>query len=53
MYRSTYRGLNEDKWKNQANISLREEFDSNIKDRFGPDVSPYDYPDINLDDTPL
>ena len=45
--------MNEDKWKNKAHISLKEEFDSNIKDRFGPEVSPYDNPDINLDDTPL
>ena len=34
-------------------MSLRKDFDSNIKDRFGPDVSPDGFPDINLEDTPL
>ena len=37
---STYRGLKEYEWKNQAQIYLRKEFDSNIKYRFGTDVSP-------------
>ena len=50
---STYRGLKEDKWKNHAYIYLGKQFDSNIEDRFGPDVSPDDFPDINLEDTPL
>ena len=31
----------------------RKEFDSNTKDRFGPDISPDDFPDVNLEDTPL
>ena len=42
---STYRGIKEDKWKNQAHISLRKDFDSKFKDRFKPDVSPDDFPD--------
>ena len=32
---------------------LRKDFYSNIKDRFGSDISPDDFPDINLEDTPL
>ena len=50
---STYRGLEGDDWKNQAHISLRKEFDSNIKERFGTDVSPGYFPGIHLEDTPL
>ena len=50
---STYHGLKEDKWKNQAHISLRKDFDSKFKDGFKPDVSPDDFPDVNLEDTPL
>ena len=53
VHRSIYRGLTEDDWKNQAHIYLRKNFNRNIKDRFGLDVSPYYYPDINLEDTPL
>ena len=52
MHWSTYRGLKEYEWKNQAHISLRKDFDSNIKYRFDPDVSPDDFPDINLEDKP-
>ena len=49
----TYSGLKEDKSFNKSHISLRKEFDRNIRDKFGPDISPYDFPDINLEDTPL
>ena len=50
---STHRGLKEYEWKNQSHISLRKEFGSNIKDRFGTDISTDDYPDTNFEDTPL
>ena len=53
MHRSTYGGLKEDQWTNQAHMSLRKDFDSNIKDRIGPDASYDDFTDINLEDTPL
>ena len=53
VHRSIYRGFKEYKWTNQACIFLRKELDSNIKDRFGPDVSPDNFPDVNLEDTPL
>ena len=32
---------------------LWKDFDSNIKDRFGPDISPDNFPDVNLEGTPL
>ena len=35
LHRSTYRGLNHEERTNHAHILLREEFDSNMKDRFG------------------
>ena len=53
LHRSTYHRLKEEKCRNKYNISLRKVFDSNIEDRFEPDVSLDDFPDINLEDTPL
>ena len=53
VHRSTYCGLNEDEWINQAHILLRREFDSNTKESFGQDISPDNYPDVDLEDTPL
>ena len=53
MHRSTYRGLKGEEWTNKYRISLRKEFDSNIKDRFRPDVYPDGFTDINLENTPL
>ena len=50
---STYPGLKEYECTNQAHISLKKDFDSNIKDRFGPDILPDAFPDVNLEDTPL
>ena len=32
---------------------MRKDFDSNIKDRFGTDILPDDFPGVNLEDTPL
>ena len=50
---STYHGLKEDYWTNQVYVFLRKDFDSNIKNRFGSDISPDDFPDVNLEDAPL
>ena len=50
---STYRGLKEDKKSNQDHIALRKEFDNSKRDRFGPYISPDDFTDVNLEDTPL
>ena len=53
LHPSTYCGLKEDEWKNQAHIYLSKEFGSNIKDRFGLDVSLDYSPGINLEDYTL
>ena len=53
LHRSTYCGLKEEEKSNQSHILLREYFDSNIRDKLGPDISPDDFPGVNLEDTPL
>ena len=53
VHRSTYRGLNQDQKSNQAHILLRKEFDNIIRYNFGTDISPDNYPGVNLEDTPL
>ena len=52
-HRSTYGWLKEDEWTNKYHILLRKEFDSNIKNRFGPEISTDYFPDVNIEDTPL
>ena len=37
----------------QVHISLRKDFDNSIREIFWPYISPYDFPDVNLEDTPL
>ena len=53
MHRSTYRGLKEDEKSNQSHISSRKEFNSTIREIFGPEISLDEYPDVNLENTPL
>ena len=48
VHRSTYHGLKDEERTNQAHIQLRKEFDSNIKDSFGPDISPDDFPHVKF-----
>ena len=50
---STYRGLKEDWKSNQSHTSLRKEFDNSIREIFGPEISQDDFPDINLEGTPV
>ena len=50
---SKYCGLKQYDNSNQVHVSLRKAFDDSITDRFGPEISPGDLPDVNLDDTPL
>ena len=45
--------VNRTSWDGTRHKSLRKEFDSNIKFRFGSNVSPDDSPYINLEDIPL
>ncbi len=52
IYRSTYRGLLDSEVARPAHIALREEFDASIKDKWGPDCTPDDFPDVALEDTP-
>ena len=53
MYRSTYRGLQEEEKSNQSHVLLRKEFDNNIGDKLGPDIPPGKFLGFNLEDTPL
>ena len=53
VHRSTWRKLKEDENPNQYHTSLRQEFDRNIRDKFGPDILPDNFPDVNLEDTPF
>ena len=51
-YRSTYRGLTDVDWANVAHVCRWVEFDLNILDKFGPETTPDDFPDLNIPDTP-
>ena len=53
VHRSEYCGLKEDKRSNQTHKLLWKDFDSNIRDKFGPAISPDYFPGVNLEDTPL
>ena len=53
MHRSTYRGLKEEENSNQDHILLRKEFDNSIRNNLGPDILPDNFPNVNLEDTPL
>ena len=53
VHRYTYRGLKEDEKSNLSHISFREEFDNSIREIFRPDISPDDFPDVNLEGIPL
>ena len=50
---STYHGLKEDEKSNQYHIFSRKEFDNSIRDKLGPDISPDNFTDVNLEYTPL
>ena len=50
---STYRGIKQDDNSNLAYISLRNEFDVSIRDIYGLDILHDDFPEVNLEDTPL
>ena len=48
-----YHSLKEDEKFNQSHISLGKESKNSIRDIFGPDISPYDFPYFNLEDMPI
>jgi hypothetical protein len=52
VYRSTYRALTDAERTNAAHVSRRVEFNHNIQDKFGPETSPDDFPDLNIPNTP-
>ena len=53
VHRYTYRGLKEDEKSNLSHTSFRKEFDNSIREIFGPEISQDDFPDINLEGTPV
>ena len=53
VHRLTYRGLKENEKSNQVHISLRKHFYNSTREIFGPDILPYEFPDVNLEDTPM
>ena len=52
VYRSTYRPLTDAEKVNAAHIAMRKEYDENIAERYGPDATPDDFPDIKEWNTP-
>ena len=53
VHTSTYCGLKEDENSNQAHTSLKKELNNITREIFGPDISPDDFPDVNLKDMPI
>ena len=45
----TYRGIKEGEKSNQVHISLRKDFDNSIREIFGPEISPNEFPDVSLE----
>ena len=52
VYRSTYCALTDVERANAAHLCCRIEFDLNILDKFGPETTPDDFPDLGIPDTP-
>ena len=52
VYRSTYCTLTDVERANVAHVSRRVKFDLNIQDKFGPETTPDDFPDLDIPDTP-
>ncbi len=52
VYRSTYRALTDVEQANAAHVCRRIEFDLNILDKFGPETTPDDFPDLDIPNTP-
>ena len=51
VYRSTYRPLTNIERVNLSHIARRKDFDESITKKYGPDASPDDFPDMNLQET--
>jgi hypothetical protein len=52
VYRLTYCALTDVEWANAAHVCCRIEFDLNILDKFGPETTPDDFPDLDIPDIP-
>ena len=52
MHCLTYHGIKEDEKSNRYHTSLRKEFDNSTRETFRTDISPDDFPDVNLEDSP-
>ena len=52
-HRSIYCRLEEDEKSNQDHILLGKEFDKNIREKLWRDISPEDFPNVNIKDTTL
>ena len=50
---STYRGIKGDEKSSHVHILLGKDSDNRIRERFGPEISPDNFPDVSLEDTPL
>ena len=52
VYRSTYHALTDVERANAAHVCRQIKFDLNILDKFGPETTPDDFPDLDIPDTP-
>jgi hypothetical protein len=52
VYRSMYRALTDVERANAAHVCRQIKFDLNILDKFGPETTPDDFPDLDIPDTP-
>ncbi len=52
VYRSTYRALTDEELANMAHDCHQIDIDLNILDKFGPETTPDDFPDLDIPDTP-
>ena len=52
IYRVTYWGLSEKKVTDKVQVAQRDEFNASIAQKWGPDCTPEDFPDVALEDTP-
>jgi len=52
IYRSTYRTLTDVERANAVHVCSQSEINLNILDKFGPETTPDDFPDLDIPDTP-
>ena len=47
-----YRAPTDVEWANAVHVCRRVEFDLSILDKFGPETTPDNFPDLNIPNTP-